>query len=555
MKMAGEKAQMALRMVVTTALMAILATVGCGGGKPVLTETMYCGEPSALIYDAGLVSVSANGDPLLELAELPDAYWTATYKDPRYLAGPEYHVLDFCPDGNIVVVGDCAHFSDWSSEVIVGKYDGNGAPLPGWPKFYKGPQRSWNEGQDVTVDDAGNIIVTGYAVLWRLDAEGNVLPGWPQYFMGDSSISTAVILDTAGDIIACGTTAWEGGQRFVLKKYRADGSVVEGWPKSYGIDGSEENFAYDLLQDTDGNLVVCGYTQTAGVRAALLYKLDAGGNVLPGWPKTWSSGSGGYDEYFKVAQDSNGNYCLVGITGASESSGRLLVTRYSAGGEQLTDSGWPQVYDHNGLRDASPPDAWGGGVDRLGNIAAAATCQSDTNISTVKYTDKAAMASGFPKVMQHPGYYEVTRSCSVDEQGNIYTVGYWEVDDGSHADYTTFIVKYPPGRYSDTRPSAVFKEGICYTGLAGFSETLGPENQGSVLYQLSPDRENWYYNDGSEWRMATTSREANTAEEINASIVDYAEKIGPGTLYLRVFLVSDGTQRVQLESITVSYKS
>ncbi len=551
--MAGKNVQVALRMVAAAALMAVLATAGCGGGKAVLAQTMHCGEPSALTYDAGLVSVNANGDALLELAELPDAYWTATYKDPRYLSGPEYHVLDFCPDGNIVVVGDCANFSDWSSEVIVGKYDGNGLPLPGWPKFYKGPQRSWNEGQDVTVDDAGNITVTGYAVLWRLDAEGNVLPGWPQYFMGDSSISTAVIEDAAGDIIACGTMAWEGSEKFVMKKYRKDGSVVQGWPKSYGVEGSEENFAYDLLQDADGNLVVCGYSQRAGARSALLYKLDAEGNVLPGWPKTWSSGSGGYDEYFKVSQAPNGDYCVVGITGAGEDYGRLLITRYSVEGEQLTDQGWPQVYEHGGLRDASPPDAWGGGVDRMGNIAAAATCQSDTNVSTVKYTDKAAMAGGFPKVMQHPGYYEVTRSCSVDDHGNIYTVGYWEVDDGSHADYTTFIVKYPPGRYSDTRPSAVFKEGIRYTGLAGFGETLGPENQGIVTYQLSPDGENWYYHDGSQWGKATTDREANTAAEINASIGGYAGKMGPGTLYIKAFLVSDGTQRVQLESIVVRY--
>jgi len=339
----------------------------------------------------------------------------------------------------------------------------------------------------------------------------------------------------------------------VIKKYKADGSVVEGWPKTYGVDGSQENFAYDIMQDSDANLVVAGYSQTAGVRVASLYKLDANGNVLPGWPKTWSSGSGGYDEYFAVSQDTGGDYCLVGITGASEESGKLLVTRYSVEGEQLI-AGWPQVYDHNGVRDASPPDAWGGGVDTAGNIVAAAMCQSETNVTTVKYTLEADMASGYPKVIQQPGYYEVTRSCSVDELDNVYTVGYWELEDGSHGDYTTFIAKYPPGRYSTARPSAVVKQGICYTGLVGFNEVPGPENEGDFAYQLSPDGAEWYYHDGTEWRKATTKYETNTAAEINDSLGDYSGMIGPGTLYIKVFLVSDGSQKVQLESLSVEYE-
>lgn len=552
--MKDEKVRASLCLLATLVLSAgLIAAAGCGG-QAGLAQTVPCSEPSAFTYDTDLIVVNAEGDSLLELKALPDAYWTATYKDPRPLSGPEYHVIDFCPDGNIVAVGDFADFGDWSSEVILGKYDRNGQPLPGWPKFYKGPGSHWNEGQDVVVDAAGNIIVAGYADIWRFDPEGNVMAGWPQDFMGDRSISTAVIIDSNGDIVACGSSDGEKYGRFVLKKYKPEAGIVEGWPKTYGIDGSEENFAYDLMQDPDGNLVVAGYSETAGVRVATLYKMDPDGNVLPGWPKTWSSGSGGYDEYFAISQDVNGDYCLVGITGATWDNGKLLVTKYSIDGEQLATSGWPQIYDHNGVRDASPPDAWGGSVDSAGGIAAAATCQSDTNVTTVRYSSEAAMTGGFPKVMNKDGYREVTRSCTVDDQDNIYTVGYWEVDDGTHADYTTFIAKYPPGTYSTGRPAAVIKQGICYTTLTGFSETPGPENEGSIVYQLSPNGSDWYFHDGSEWTDAATEYDTNTADEINERIADYAEKVGPGTLYIKAFLVSDGSQKVQLESITINYE-
>ena len=287
---------------------------------------------------------------------------------------------------------------------------------------------------------------------------------------------------------------------------------------------------------------------------AALYKMDADGNLLPGWPKMWSSGEGGNNEYFSVSQDADGNYCVVGITDATQESGRLLVTKYDTDGEQLTASGWPQVYEQNGVRDASPPDSWSGSSDGAGGIAAAATCQSDTNVTTVRYTAERAMADGFPKVMNREGYYEVTRSCTVDDLGNIYTVGYWEVADGSHADYTTFIAKYPPGRYSTARPAAVIKQGICYTTLTGFGEKVGPENEGSIVYQLSPDGDDWYFHDGTEWTDAEDKYDTNTAGEIDERIAAYAEMAGPGTLYVRAFLVSDGSQKVQLTEIIVNYE-
>ncbi len=533
----------------------MLLLAGCGGQASKGNQrTWEFDTASDLAFDSQLISVNEEGDSLAKLKRLPDgAFWTATYKDPRPLSGPEYHVIDFCPDGSIVAVGDYADFSDWSSQVIVGKYDPNGQAIPGWPKFYSSPGRHWNEGQDVKVDDAGNITVAGYATIWRLDPNGNPLAGWPQSFLGDDSIGTGVIIDAGGDIVVCGTPDKDVNGLIALKKFRPDGGTAEGWPKFYGVPGAKQNFSYDIFRDSGGNLILSGYTQVAGNRDAILYKLDADGNVLPGWPKVWDSGAP-FDEYFSLSQEANGDYCVVGVSGNTAREGKLLVTRYSVGGDQLTSSGWPQVYDKSGPRDASPPDSWSGSVDSTGSIAAAAVCQPDTRVTTVKYSRDATMASGFPKVLEREGYYQVTRSCTVDDLNNIYTVGYWEVGDGSHADYTSFIVKYPPGAYSTASPSVVTVTGIEYTRLTGFTERLGPENQGRVVYQLSPDGTRWYYHDGSRWVPATAARQANSADEMNGHLESFSGEFGHGKLYLKAFLVSDGSQKVQLDSFTVTFE-
>jgi len=539
---------------------------GCGKGAG-QQQTWEFENPSDFTFDSQLVSVNEGGDSLAELKRLPDdAFWTATYADPLPEQAPEYHQMAFDPEGNIVAVGSNTDMpaEPITGQLMVAKYSPEGRILPGWPKFYTDPVYRWNEGQDVAIDKAGNIAIAGYSIvngrswifsMWRLDSDGNMLPGWPQYVASNNAYGLGVIVDSNGDIVACGASGPTGHDQILLAKYSPDGSPVEGWPKAYQPVAGQEAFSYDVMQDADGNLVVVGYAGSAsGGRDAVLYKFDLDGNVLAGWPKIWGSAPGSFDEYFAVSQDANGDYCIVGTSqGTNEDSGRLLVTRYSVDGEQ--PSGWPQVYDREGVRNYSPPDAWRGSVDGLGNISAAFIGQSATpQVLTLEYKPDASLASGFPKTVSKEGYLMGTRSCNVDGSNNIYCIGFSHVMDNEYADHTTFIAKYPPAAYSTGRPSVVTKVGLDYTKLTGFSDSMGPENEGSVFCQLSPDGEVWYYYDGSAWTRATTKDEANSAAEVNDHIEEFATEAGSGTLYIKAFLVSDGSQTVQLDSITMEYE-
>jgi len=234
------------------------------------------------------------------------------------------------------------------------------------------------------VDAGGNITVAGYTIsdttprvwyftVWRFDSNGNLLPGWPQYPGNNQAYGTGVVIDSNGDIVCCGGNTWTG--LMVLVKYRPNGSLVAGWPRTYQVSG-QFTFGYGLIQDSDGNYVVAGYTDVAGpAHNAVLYKLDM-----------------------------NGDYCLVGRSqGTTVNDGKLLVTRYSKNGDQLTSSGWPQIYPRDG-----------------------------------------SMFYGFPRVFNRAGFSGETRSCGVDGLSNIYTVGYSRSNTSPDDDYSTFVIKYPP---------------------------------------------------------------------------------------------------------------
>ena len=88
-------------------------------------------------------------------------------------------------------------------------------------------------------------------------------------------------------------------------------------------------------------------------------------------------------------------------------------------------------------------------------------------------------------------------------------------------------------------------------GLTGFTETLGPGNQGQVRYQLSDDGITWQYWNGVVWAVASDT-DRNTAAVIDANIAAF--DVSADQLHVRSFLESDGSQTVELDNISVAFE-
>ncbi len=82
-------------------------------------------------------------------------------------------------------------------------------------------------------------------------------------------------------------------------------------------------------------------------------------------------------------------------------------------------------------------------------------------------------------------------------------------------------------------------------GYRGFTETLGSGNQGSVGYRL-----NGQYWDGSQWIADAVN--FNTATEVNNNINFF--EIASQSILPSALLISDGTQRVELDLNTIEYQ-
>jgi len=112
--------------------------------------------------------------------------------------------------------------------------------------------------------------------------------------------------------------------------------------------------------------------------------------------------------------------------------------------------------------------------------------------------------------------------------------------------------------YPSDNPTIVNNTGVTYGGLTTFSETLGGGNTGSVKYQISNNGTDWYwYNEVSgDWESATGVAQTNTSSIINTNCNTFHSDIHPGvagTFYFKSFLISDGTQEVELDNLAVNY--
>lgn len=112
-----------------------------------------------------------------------------------------------------------------------------------------------------------------------------------------------------------------GGYDFWVSKTNSNGTLL--WAKSYG--GSENDFAYSLLNSSDGNILAGGSSLSdngdisdhhgiASLADAWLIKLDTAGNLL--WEKSY--GGGVYDDLKSITTTTDGGYIFTGATNSND---------------------------------------------------------------------------------------------------------------------------------------------------------------------------------------------------------------------------------------------
>ncbi len=201
--------------------------------------------------------------------------------------------------------------------------------------------------EDMELDGAGNVLVTGYfnsdivfeggpsfnstgsndAYVAKHDSDGNLI--WAKAFSGSSSdLGKAIAVDSAGNVTVAGYTnsspmiidgvslSSYGSTDIFIAQFNASGQL--NWAKRFGSANSD--IPYDVAVDGAGNIYMVGYYSGDmnfgggnlpyyGATNSYVVKLDSSGNHL--WSKAFISYGGG--TYAKqVAVDSAGSVIVGG---------------------------------------------------------------------------------------------------------------------------------------------------------------------------------------------------------------------------------------------------
>ncbi len=157
---------------------------------------------------------------------------------------------------------------------------------------------------------------------------------------GGNSTGASLIITDRGDYVMAGSTDASGNGGLDVYLVKTDANGVLQWQKTFG--GPNDDEAFCIIQDKDGNYTIAGYTRSSGNGGADVYliKVDDNGNAL--WEKTY--GGQADDVGYGLLESPDGGYTIAGYTRSSGNGGSdAYLIKTDANGALL----WQKTYGGN----------------------------------------------------------------------------------------------------------------------------------------------------------------------------------------------------------------
>lgn len=363
-----------------------------------------------------------------------------------------------------------------------------------WKKNYSFEQYNTDVMNEMTIDKAGNVYVTGqssstttksdYATL-KYNVNGSQV--WAMRYDGFSHVendySKAVVADDAGNVFVTGISSNPGitGDDIVTIKYNTAG--VEIWNRVYHSSSAANDKGNDITLDNAGNVYVTGTViNAAGNNDVVTIKYNAAGTQQ--WVSKYHS-SGTYDDYGNVvAVDASGNVYVAGSSYADA----LLLKYNSAGVLQ-----WAKTYNYTNGSDMFKHIK----LDAAGNIYVAGEGANGPgyDFALVKYNPSGTVL--WSKNLVGNNGDDRINGMILDASGNVYVTGEYMVAPGQ-TDFAT--VKYN---------SAGVQQWLShYSGSDGLAD---------ISYAIALDANNNVYVTGSS-KGTTTNKDFATVKYNSAGV-------------------------------------
>jgi uncharacterized delta-60 repeat protein len=374
-------------------------------------------------YDYATIAYSSAGTPL----------WTNIYNS---FGDDAANAIAADSVGSVFVTGTSVNASDTGSDYATIKYSGGGVPL--WTNRFHGPAGfgSYDFATALAVDGSGSVFVTGYSLgsgngeTWdyaTIKYSGAGISLWTNRYDGpnpsdDSANDLGV--DSAGNVFVTGTS----GGSFATLKYSGAGVAL--WTNRFN-DGlrNGKDIATGILVDGSGKVFVSGTGNNDSDYVTVQYSSAR----LPQWTNVYNGSGNGRDSVTALALDGASNVLVTGYSRGVSSGDDYATIKYSGAGLPL----WTNYY--NGAWN-SEDHANAIGVDGSGNVFVTGYSWngSESDYATIKYS--GAGAPLWTNWYNGPGNFDDTATAlAVDGTGNLFVTGYSTATNGFF-DYAT--IKY-----------------------------------------------------------------------------------------------------------------
>ncbi len=246
--------------------------------------------------------------------------WSKTWRGADYNAA--YSIIQ-TSDGGYAIAGQTKDDEQTFSDAFIAKFTSIGTLS--WSKIL-------DEGGDYSIDYINSIIQTtdgGYAVtlyssymdedvytyytypyIVKLTSTGEL--SWSKTWIEDSSYeeyANSIIQTTDGGYAIAGSTGLygAGAEDAFIAKFTSTGTLS--WSKTWG--GADNDYAYSIIQTSDGGYAVAGTTDSygAGDGDEYIAKFTSTGTLS--WSKTWGI-DGSAEEVWEIIQTADGGYAIAG---------------------------------------------------------------------------------------------------------------------------------------------------------------------------------------------------------------------------------------------------
>lgn len=434
---------------------------------------------------------------LTVLAYAQNVEWIA-----RYEPGSTAEAIAVDNSGNVYV---CGYGSGASIDYITIKYNSAGDTL--WVRYYDGGGSFYDFANALAIDDAGNVYVTGRSIssgsyydIATIKYNSAGVQQWVAQYDGtgaNDDEGNDIAVDDAGNVYVTGVTSTNTGAHYITIKYDSSGDTA--WTVTYGGPDSTGCVAQALALDDSGNVYVTGegYSSASGHDYATV-KYDASG--AEEWVAVYNGLATYADDHaYDIAYE--GGY--VYVTGESENASYdpdYFTIKYTSAGDTV----WTDRF--NGPGD-SYDRAYALDVDTYGNVYV--TGESFDTYTSVDYATIKYNSSGD---IEWTARYNGPDSAGdgataivVDDLGDVYVTGNSYADEPYTPENDYLTVKYNP---SGVEEWTARYDGTGHTQDYAFAITV--DNAGFV-YVTGGSTGNTSYEDFVTIKYACTGIEEVTA--------------------------------------------